>query len=125
MSQYRVIRNTHTNEVVIPRAKWCKSFLCHLRGLQFRRHLPADEALLFVTGSESKTNTAIHMFFMFFDIGVVWLDKEGVVVDKKYAKTWRPAYAPAKPAKYYIEANPEILERVQVGDVLNFDEVIS
>lgn len=123
MSQYRIVRNERTNEVVLQRAKWCSSFLCHLRGLQFVRQLPPDEGLLFVTKGESVTGTAIHMFFMFINIGVVWLDADGMVVDKKYAKVWRPAYAPARPARFYIEANPEILERVEIGDALNFDEV--
>jgi uncharacterized membrane protein (UPF0127 family) len=65
------------------------------------------------------------MFFMFFNIGVIWIDAVGKVVDKKLAKVWRPAYAPSAPAQYFLEANPDVLERVQVGDVLRFDEVAS
>jgi uncharacterized membrane protein (UPF0127 family) len=120
---YRVLRNADTGAVVLARARWCASFLCHLRGLMFVMHLPKDEGLLFVTKSESKTNTAIHMFFMFFSIGVLWLDKTGRVVDKKLAKPWRPMYAPRDPAMYYLEANPDVLERVEIGDRLRFDEV--
>jgi len=52
-----------------------------------------------------------------------WLDASGKVVDKKLAKVWRPAYAPVAPAQYFLEANTELLERVQVGDILRFDEV--
>jgi uncharacterized protein len=120
---YRVLRNADNGKVVLARARWCASFLCHLRGLMFVMHLPKDEGLLFVTKSESKTNTAIHMFFMFFSIGVLWLDKSGRVVDKKLAKPWRPMYAPRGPAMYYLEANPDVLERVEIGDRLRFDEV--
>lgn len=121
--QQRILRNSVTNEVILARAGWCASYWCHLRGLQFVRHLPEDEGLLFVTGYEGRTHTAIHMFFMFFSIGVVWLDKAGVVVDKQLAKPWRPAYAPRAPAQYYVEANPSILDRVEIGDKLRFDEV--
>jgi uncharacterized membrane protein (UPF0127 family) len=62
------------------------------------------------------------MLFMLFSIGVVWLDASGLVVDKRLAKPWRLAYAPQKPAQYFLEAKPAILERVQIGDVLQFDE---
>jgi uncharacterized membrane protein (UPF0127 family) len=122
MSDWRVLRNADTGEVVLARAKWCASYWCHLRGLQFVPRLPHSQGLLFVTDRESVVQTAIHMFFMFFAIGVVWLDASGRVVDKKLAKPWRPYYAPAAPAQYYIEANPDILDRVQVGDRLQFHE---
>lgn len=123
MSQYRILRNSRNNEIVLARAKWCQGFWCHLRGLQFTFSLEEGEGLLFVTGSESIINTTIHMLFMFMDIAVVWLDASGKVVDKKLAKPWRLAYAPAKAAQYYVEANPSLLEQVEVGDVLQFNEV--
>jgi uncharacterized membrane protein (UPF0127 family) len=122
-AQWRILRNTRTGEVLLPRARLCVGYWCHLRGLQFVRHLPADEGLLFITRREGRSHTAIHMFFMFFSIAVIWLDARGKVVDKKLARPWRPAYAPSAPARYYLEANVELYERVQVGDVLTFDEV--
>jgi len=91
----------------------------------FRAHLPSDEGLLFVTGVEGKAHTAIHMLFMRFSIAVIWLDKSGRVVDKQLAKPWRLVYTPAHAAQYYLEANVEMLERVNVGDVLRFDEAAS
>lgn len=121
-AKWRVLRNRATGDIVLPRVRLCESYWCHLRGLQFVMHLPSDEGLLFVTNRESRAHTAIHMFFMFFSIAVIWLDANGKVVDKKLAKPWRPAYAPSEPAQYYLEANVELLERVQIGDVLNFDE---
>jgi uncharacterized membrane protein (UPF0127 family) len=121
-ARWRVIRNAQTDEVVLARAKWCASFWCHFRGLQLVPRLPENQGLLFVTKIEGRTHTAIHMFFMFFSIAVVWLDASGAVVDKRLAKPWRPAYAPSKPAQYYIEANPNLLDRVEIGDVLRFDE---
>ena len=65
-------------------------------------------------------NTTIHMFFCFFTIGVVWVNSEMTVVDAKIAKPWRPYYAPQAPAQYFIEANPDILETITVGDQLKF-----
>jgi uncharacterized membrane protein (UPF0127 family) len=120
---YRVLRNAATDAVILKRVRWCASAWCHFKGLQFVRHLPEDEGLLFVRSNESITGTSIHMFFMRFNIGVVWMDRNGVVVDKVLAKVWRPAYAPKVKAQYYLEANVSILDRVHLGDQLRFDEV--
>jgi uncharacterized membrane protein (UPF0127 family) len=125
MPEYRILRRTAPNdEIILPRVRLAVSYWDHLAGLQFVRHLPADEGLLFVTNFEGRAHTAIHMFFMFFDIAVIWLNRDGVVVDKQLAKTWRPAYAPRANAQYYLEANTELLERVNIGDVLRFDEPV-
>ncbi len=121
---WRVLRNAETGTVVLARARWCASFWCHFRGLQLVGHLPEDEGLLFVTSKESVTNSAIHMFFMRFSIGVIWMDASGKVVDTCLARPWRPLYAPRQPAQYYVEANTSILQRVNIGDVLHFDEVV-
>jgi uncharacterized membrane protein (UPF0127 family) len=124
MKQFRVVRNTRTGEVVLPRAEWRANFWGHFTGLMFRRHLPDDEGLLFAYGRESVLETAIHMLFMFFPIATVWMDKNGVVVDKTLAKPWRLSYAPHKPAQFFIEARPLILDRVAIGDPLRFDESV-
>jgi uncharacterized membrane protein (UPF0127 family) len=121
MTKWRVLKQS--NKVILRRVKICDNFWTRFRGLQLVTNLPDDEGLLFVTGSESRANTTIHMFFMFFSIGVVWLDSKGKVVDKCFAKPWRPAYAPKSPAQYFIEARPGILDKVKIGDVLRFDEV--
>jgi uncharacterized membrane protein (UPF0127 family) len=91
----------------------------------FRASLPADEGLLFVTGREGIAHATIHMFFMRFPISVVWLDKHGTVVDMALAKPWRPAYAPKRPAQYYLEAGVHLLDQLKVGDVLSFDQSAS
>lgn len=107
---------------MLARAAWCASFWGHFKGLMLRRHLPDDEGLLFVYGGESVLQTSIHMLFMLFPIATVWLDKNGVVVDKVLAKPWRLSYAPHKPAQYFIEARPGLLDRVAIGDRLSFNE---
>lgn len=117
------IRRASTGEVVLARARWCQSFWCHLRGLMFRRALPPDEGLLFVYSRPGISNTAIHMFFVFFPIAAVWLDEQGQVVGAALARPWRPYYAPGAPARYLIEAAPALLERVALGDRLIFERL--
>jgi uncharacterized protein len=121
-AQWRILRNTQSGEVVLGRVRLADNFWSRFRGLQLVSGLPDDEGLLFVGSSESRANTTIHMFFMLFSISVVWLDASGKVVDTCFAKPWRPAYAPRLPAQYFIEANPNLLERVKIGDILRFDE---
>lgn len=100
------------------RARLCDTFLCRLRGLTFRRSWSENEGLLFVESIESRVATSIHMFFVFFSIGVVWMAADGTVVDVKLAKPFRPYYAPSAPAKYYLEGTPDLLSWVRVGERL-------
>jgi uncharacterized membrane protein (UPF0127 family) len=113
--------NETRGEEILARARWCKSFACQLRGLTFRRDLPPDEGLLLAGRRENRVDTAIHMFFVFFPISVVWLDREGRVVDTRLARPFRPIYVPVRPARDILEGPPELLDRVSVGDRLRFD----
>ncbi len=118
---WRVLRK-EDGSVLLARLKWCQSYWCRFRGLMFRGSLPEDEGLLFVYPRESRAETSIHMLFVWFSIAVIWLDSQGVVVDKSLAKPWRPMYAPARPARYFIEGVPTLLDRVMIGDRLTWDE---
>jgi uncharacterized membrane protein (UPF0127 family) len=86
----------------------------------FRRALAEGDVYLFVERRESVALTAITMFFVFFPIAVVWLDRDKRVVDRVLARPFRPHYAPRLPAKYYVEGHPSLLDRVQTGDQLEF-----
>jgi len=103
------------------RARRCDTFLCRLRGLTFRRSLADDEGLLFVESAESRVATSIHMFCVFFSIGVIWMAADGTVVDAQLAKPFRPYYAPRAPAKYYLEGVPALLSWVQIGERLTIE----
>jgi uncharacterized membrane protein (UPF0127 family) len=115
-----VINQTRSLETPL-RAKWCETFFCRLRGLTFRSSLEPDEGLLLVQKSESLANAAIHMFFVGLDLGVIWLNKEGVVVDIQLAKSWAPFYRPAKPACFILEISPQRLPEFTLGDKLSFE----
>lgn len=117
----RLVRRSD-GAILLPEVRWCASFGCKLRGLMFRRALQPGEGLLLVEGGESRAGTSIHMLFMAFPIAAIWLDGNFRVVDAKLAKPWRLAYAPARPARYILEAAPELLSRIEIGDELVFDE---
>ena len=114
--------NQTTGQTLTARVKMCDTFWRKLQGLMFRRALDPDESLVFCYSRESTAETSIHMFFVFFSIAVVWLDAERRVVDKVLAKPFRPYYAPQKPAQFFVEGDPGLLEQVQIGDQLAFEE---
>jgi uncharacterized membrane protein (UPF0127 family) len=109
-----------TNQVIFRQARWCSDFFSKLRGLQFRRRLNPGEAIILVSGSDSIANSSIHMFFVFFPIAGIWINSQGLVTSAQLAKPWRPYYASSKPARYVLEASPDILDRIKPGDQIEF-----
>lgn len=114
------VRNRNTGQILIESARWCSSRFCRLVGLQFRRRLKPDEALILVMPRESVTLTSIHMFFVFFSIAAVWVNEKGQVTWTELAKPWRPYYASPTPARYVIETSPDFLDQISVGDEVDF-----
>lgn len=125
MTEWRLIRNTRTGGIVLNRARVCADFWSVLRGLQFTRGLDPGTGLLFDNRRESRSQSAIHMFNVPYAIGVLWLNAQGEVIHTALAKPWRPYYGTPVPARYFIEALPDVLERASAGDVLLLDEVVS
>jgi len=87
----------------------------------FRSSLAPDEGLVLVIRKDSRADSSIHMFFVPFDLAVFWINNEKIVVDKVLAKSWRPAYFPAKAARYTLEIHPNRYEDYQIGDKVEFE----
>ena len=121
MSSTVTIRHTTTGQALLQRVPWGATFTSRLQGFMFRRALRAGEALLLVEPRESRLGTSIHMFFVSFPLGVVWLDNAGRVVDTVEAMPWHPYYAPRAPARYTLETHPAFLAHVALGDVWAFE----
>ncbi|MGC8874060.1 MAG: DUF192 domain-containing protein [Chloroflexia bacterium] len=111
--------NRTTGEVLARRVIRCETFLEQLRGLMFRARLAPDEVYFFRLERESRLEAAIHMFFVFFPIAVIWLDREGRVVGVREALPWRPFYAPPRPAAAFLEGDVSLLQKVRPGDILD------
>jgi hypothetical protein len=106
-------------------ARYCSSFVCRLRGLTFRRSLPSADGLLLVQSRDSRVDASIHMLFVWIDLAVVWINNAQQVVDVRLARRWRPAYLPARPARYVLEMSAERLSDFRVGDQLRFEPKVS
>jgi len=119
MERWVVVRNRSRNSEAVLRARWCSGFWSRLRGLTFRRDLAPGEGVVLVESRPGRLGTAIHMWGMWMDLGVVWLDAAGRVVDRKYARRGG-IYLPKRAAQYVLEGQPSLLEHVRDGDEMEF-----
>ncbi|NJN44023.1 MAG: hypothetical protein HC806_04375 [Anaerolineae bacterium] len=109
--------NNQTHPLRSPlQVDYCTSFLCQLRGLTFRRSLPPNWGLLLVQQKESRLDAAIHMFMMWMDLAVVWINSAHQVVDVRKAFRWKSVIIPKAPAKYVLELPIDRLNDFQIGD---------
>ena len=117
-----LITNLTQPEVKPIRAGFCASFLCQLRGLMFRKAIPAGQGLLLVQKNEDRLSAGIHMMFMRFDICAVWINKAGEVVDVRYARRWALAYVPRAAASYVLELDVSHINDFSIGDKVRIDD---
>ena len=122
MTVYRKIIHQESGQILVEKAQWCNTFASKLRGYTFRHNWLANDGLVLVYNDDSRMNASIHMLFVFFDLGVLWVNDAGQVVDKVIARPWRLSYVPQSPARYVIEAHPGIVDQVAVGDTITFSE---
>lgn len=120
MTKYISIENTNRGMDEPLRIKYCDTFLTQLRGFTFRSRLARDEGLVLVGTRDSRLDSSIHMFFVSFDLSVIWINSDMQIVDKVLARSWRPAYFSKEPARYVLEVHPEKFEEFQIGDRVQF-----
>ena len=118
--KYVEVVKRDTGEVLLSRARWCRSHLCRLVGLQFRRRLAPGEGLILVKSNDSVAASSIHMLCVFFPIAAVWINSQGRVTHAQLARPWQLYCASPTPACFVLETSPEFLERVAVGDEVDF-----
>lgn len=120
MTKFISIENNQRGIQAPLQIKYCDTFLTQLRGFTLRRSLARDEGLVLVGTRDSRLDSSIHMFFVSFDLAVIWINSNMQVVDKVLAKSWRPAYFSKEPAKYVVEVHPDRWEEFQIGDTVRF-----
>lgn len=117
-----VIVQNQTHPLTTPlQVGYADNFMGRLRGLMFTPPVANQSGLLLVQDHASRLDSAIHMFFVSYDLGTVWLDASYQVVDTVLAKSWRPFYMPSHPARYTLEIHPDRLAEFQPGDQLLID----
>ena len=106
--------NQANNLVLAAKTNIATNFWQRFIGLSYRKELSADTVLIFPNCQ------IIHMFFMFFPLGLIFLntDKEVVQVVKSISP-WKIS-PHVKKAYYLIEGNPEVTKHVNVGDIFTW-----
>ena len=74
------------------------SFWKKFRGLMFSK----PRNIVFDLGRETRFNSAVHMFFVFFPLEVYWLDSSFNIVDQKRLKPFQ-IRIPKRKARYVVE----------------------
>jgi uncharacterized membrane protein (UPF0127 family) len=118
MKLVKIIKKSDPQKFI--NVKICRSFKDQLLGLMFTKNINDDFGILLIQNRETRMDAAIHMFFMNYDICVLWLDREFRVVDKTIAQKWRPAYVPKKSAQYVLETHTSQSANFQIGDQLEY-----
>ncbi|WP_333870927.1 DUF192 domain-containing protein [Desulforamulus putei] len=87
------------------------TFLSRLKGLLGRSEMPKNTAFILTPCRQ------VHTFFMRFPVGVIFLDKQGVVLYKQILNPWRVSRL-VKDAVMVVEVDPSTLDKINAGDVL-------
>ncbi|OGM01325.1 hypothetical protein A3K72_03050 [Candidatus Woesearchaeota archaeon RBG_13_36_6] len=98
----------------------CLSQMAKAMGLMFSKPLK-DEGLIFIF--KKPRQVALHMFFVFFPIDIIFLDKRRRVIElKEYVKPFTPLIKSRKPASYVVELPKGTIKKTKtkIGDLIQF-----
>ena len=110
------VKNTTKKTLLAKDAKLCKSIFSIALGLMFSKPRP----LIFIF--EKEKIVPLHMFFVFYPIDILFLDKNKIVIEIK--ENFRPfgLYTPKNKATYVIELPKGAIKspKTEIGDKIEF-----
>jgi len=109
------ITNTRTKKILASKYSLCDSLWSQARGLMFS----GRKCLLFKFSEDKRVS--LHMFFVFFPIDVLYLDKGMRIVEIKLGFRPFSYYAPKRAARYIIEIPSEPKIDVKLGDLITVE----
>ncbi len=111
-----MIINKTKKKLLIDKQLICRNLFSKGFGLMFRKK--PDYGMIFEFETEKKI--ALTMWFVFFPIDVIWLDKNKRVVEIK--KDFKPFsnYTPSQKAMYVIEFSCGVLKNTSEGDLIHW-----
>jgi len=110
-----MLKNETQNKHLATNVVLATTFGRRLKGLSFSKKLSPDTVWIFPHCQ------IIHMFFMRFPLGLIFLDqKKAVIHIVKTINPWKISPY-VKNAYYVIEACPEIMENIQIGETLAWE----
>ena len=111
MGKTKTIKHQESGRVLVNSAKWCDSFGSKLRGFMFKKTLSHDEGLVLVESRDSRVSTSIHMLFVSFDLGVIWVNSAAIKLEIGPAMAITNS-AQGVGASFSISATPPKIKRV-------------
>ncbi|MBN2454703.1 DUF192 domain-containing protein [Candidatus Woesearchaeota archaeon] len=114
------VKNVTRKRLLASSSKICSSFFSRSRGLMFSSKIK-DKAYVLAFPEEERVD--LHMFFVFFPIDVLFVDKRKKVVEIK--KGFQPftTYSARKKARYVIELPEGAAGNSRIGDRIEFFDV--
>ena len=111
------VKNTTKKALLAENAKICASIFSKALGLMFSKKITP---LIFIFKKEKII--PLHMFFVFYPIDVLFLDKNKIVAEVKESFKPFSFYTPNRRAMYVIELQKGIVKKTktQVGDKIQF-----
>ncbi len=95
----------------------CSTPKSQARGLMFSKKLKPNKSILIKFTKEK--NIPIHMFFVFFPIDAVWINKNNKIVHiERNIKPFRPLINPSKQAVAILETTKNATKDLRIGDKL-------
>jgi len=95
-------------------AKVCVSWFCKFIGLLGTKSIEKNNGLLFVHTNRIES-ISIHTWGMTYPIGVVWIDKEMTICEKRLMKPWQMAFPKCKNVLYILEIHPGRMKDFTLG----------
>jgi len=110
------IKNTTKKIMLAKNAKLCESIFSRTWGLMFSK----PRSLIFIFKKEKII--PLHMFFVFYPIDVLFLDKNNVVIEIKEHFAPFSFYNPKNKSKYIIELPKSTIKETKTkkGDKIEF-----
>ncbi|MEA2037925.1 MAG: DUF192 domain-containing protein [Nanoarchaeota archaeon] len=112
-----MLKNESNNKNLSREVDICRSILSKSLGLMFSK---IGKSLVFIFDKEKIIS--LHMFFVFYPIDVLFLDRNKKIVEIK--ENFKPFkfYLPKKRAKFVVELPYGIVKktRTQIGDIISF-----
>tara|TARA_Y100000310_G_scaffold331047_1_gene403917 strand:- start:1435 stop:1773 length:339 start_codon:yes stop_codon:yes gene_type:complete len=112
-----MLNNKTKNRTITNKVKYCKNFVTKGFGLMFKGK--NFNPYIFIFNKEKII--PLHMWFVFFPIDVLFLDKDKKVVEIVEGLKSFGFYKPKKKAKYIIELRVgSVKDNFDIGDVVEF-----
>ena len=114
-----MIFNKTANRYIVKNHRFCDSIASKALGLMFSRKI-TDTGLVFRFDDRVEERRALHMFFVFYPIDVLFLDREKRIVEIK--RHFRPFtfYLPKKKSTFIIELPDSRAKECSIGDSVTF-----